>query len=70
MSKISADNSYNLEINQNKLNQKVEIIIQKIETIEEPILNIERKINIIYHIYDKFSKYIISPLKYITNRFK
>lgn len=65
---ISSDNSYNLQ-NSNK----IEIILQKTESIEESILNLERKINIISKIYETINKYVeitFSPIKYVINRFK
>lgn len=80
MSTISSDHSYNLDNVDNKENKeknqnsnKIEIILQKTEIIEQSILNIERKIDIICKIYETISKYIeitFIPIKYIINRFK
>lgn len=74
MDTISSDHSYNLNNNENSQNSnKIEIILQKTESIEESILNIERKIDIICKIYETISKYVeitFSPIKYIINRFR
>ena len=74
MDTISSDHSYNLENKKEAQNiNKIEIILQKTESIEESILNIERKIDIIYKIYKIISKYVeitFSPIKYIINRFR
>ena len=74
MDTISSDHSYNLNNKENtQNNNKIEIILQKTESIEESILNIERKIDIICKIYETISKYVeitFSPIKYIINRFK
>ena len=74
MDTISSDHSYNLINKENtQNNNKIEIILQKTESIEESILNIERKIDIICKIYETISKYVeitFSPIKYIINRFR
>ena len=74
MDTISSDHSYNLNNKENtQNNNKIEIILQKTESIEESILNIERKIDIICKIYETISKYVeitFSPIKYIINRFR
>ena len=78
MDTISSDHSYNLDNLENKEEKtqnsnKIEILLQKTESIEESILNIERKIDIICKIYETISKYVeitFSPIKYIINRFR
>ena len=74
MDTINSDHSYNLNNKENtQNNNKIEIILQKTESIEESILNIERKIDIICKIYETISKYVeitFSPIKYIINRFR
>ena len=77
MDTISSDHSYNLDNKENKEktqnSNKIEIILQKTESIEESILNIERKINIICKIYETIGKYVeitFSPIKYIINKLK
>ena len=77
MNTISSENLYNLNNLENKEksqnSNKIEIIIQKTESIEESILNIERKIDVICKIYETISKYVeitFIPIKYIINRFR